>query len=145
MTEADRTTLVCHRCGKEFVLELPAFCLRCNPGKHSRTTNLISAGPGTGLNDEALVYCVNCIAIAGTDSQQRINDYQNRTDELQSKLLIVGSQKARFETLLNQEEELIAVLEQKVSDLTRELAEAHKHPADLGTKTSRASGTERTK
>ena len=56
---------------------------------------------------------------AEIDFTQRTNDCQKRTDELQSKLLIVEYQKSKLEALFHENEELIAELGQRVSLLER--------------------------
>jgi hypothetical protein len=115
MDKSASIALTCDWCGKEIVLDLPGHCPQFDSAEQNQPQRLICCRCGTELNKGKPIYCVNCCAAAEIDFQQRTNDCQKRTDELQSKLLIIELQKSKLEALLHRNGEIIAKLEQRVS------------------------------
>jgi hypothetical protein len=127
---AERVTLVCQHCGQQFTLELPKYCAECYPGKRGQLRYLACSQCRSLIVGGSPIYCATCFGKERLKYKQNIKEYQDRTDELQSKLLLVESQTEHVTELLHRRELLVKELEQTIRDLNEEM---ERRNARLGT------------
>ena len=134
MPKADDVILTCPQCGRQFVLTqgeqkfyerkcltLPKRCPQCRSEKPRHPRYLICSSCGAKLDRETSDYYKACLSNVHLEYEQKTRECQTATDELQSKLLLIESEKSELSELLHQKERLIADLENKVSNLNQEL------------------------
>ena len=96
--------LICHHCGKQYVLShneqeqykrngsyLEGYCPQCYIRIKNWNRYLICSQCGKELNGKTIVRCETCFSSMQIDFQQTVQDCQKRIDEMQSKLWIIES------------------------------------------------------
>lgn len=125
--KVDSEKLVCQKCGRQFIPELPKYCSQCYSEKQGSLQQRICTQCGSIIDKDALAYCTTCFGSATSKYQQNVKEYHERTDELQSKLLIVEAQKEYVVELLRQRELQIKELEGTIGNLNKEIERLSTH------------------
>ena len=144
MSQMSDITLSCRECGKKFVFTegeqdfynskgfiSPSRCPECRTEKRNQPQHLVCSQCRSELEKGSSVFCTACLASVQLECELTSKEYINKTEEVQSELDAVASQKTELAELLAVKEQMITELEQKIKSLNHDLDTVRKITVDL--------------